>query len=248
MKLLLWNIRHGGGARSNQIVGAITSHDPDIIALTEFRTKPGQVICQLLESKGWGHVQRTGPIDAENGICVLSRRLIQRRSPASPFSEHAVRWLDIDVLEENFSLSVVHIPSSGTRVNCGEKRGAVKVRFWNALLEAATARAHERLLLVGDFNTGLHGIDEVGSRFRCAEDFARLTAIGWTDVWRSFHGRAKEYTWFSSGRGGRAGNGFRLDHAFATQSLVPSISACRYSHAEREQKISDHSLLILEIK
>ena len=129
MKLLLWKIRHGGGARSNQIVGAIASHDPDIIALTEFRTKPGHLICQLLESKGWGHVQTTGPVDSENGICVLSRRLIHRRSPALPFSEHAVRWLDIDVPEEGFGLSVIHIPGSGTRVKYGEKRGAVKDGF-----------------------------------------------------------------------------------------------------------------------
>jgi len=109
-------------------------------------------------------------------------------------------------------------------------------------------RAHERFLLIGDFNTGLHGIDEVGSTFHCAEDFARLSGIGWTDVWRNFHGQASEYTWFSTLRGGRIGNGFRLDHAFATQSLLPQISACRYSHAEREQNISDHSVLILETK
>ena len=40
----------------------------------------------------------------------------------------------------------------------------------------------------------------------------------------------------------------RLDHAFATPALLPRITACRYSHAEREAKVSDHSALILEIK
>jgi len=34
----------------------------------------------------------------------------------------------------------------------------------------------------------------------------------------------------------------------SSPSLLPRITACRYSHAEREQKVSDHSPLILEIK
>ena len=133
-------------------------------------------------------------------VSAFSRRLIHRRSPALPLSEHAVRWLDIEVPEEGFGLSVVHIPGSGTRVKCGEKRGAENDGFGMPCLKP-TARTHERFLLVGDFNTGLHGIDEVGSTFRCAKDFARLSAIGWTDVWRSFHGQATEYTWFSRVKG-----------------------------------------------
>jgi len=91
-------------------------------------------------------------------------------------------------------------------------------------------------------------IDEAGSTFLCAEHFARLSALGWVDVWRHFHGDVTEYTWYSLPKGGAPASGFRLDHAFATPSLLPRITACRYSHAEREQKVSDHSPLILEIK
>jgi len=42
-------------------------------------------------------------------------------------------------------------------------------------------------------------------------------------------------------------NGFRVDHAFATPSLVPRVNGCWYSHAERESGTSDHSMLIVEI-
>lgn len=55
-----------------------------------------------------------------------------------------------------------------------------------------------------------------------------------------------EWTWYSKRKGGARGNGFRLDHAFATPSLAPRIS-CRYSHVEREAGISDHSIMIVEI-
>jgi len=43
------------------------------------------------------------------------------------------------------------------------------------------------------------------------------------------------------------GNGFRLDHAFATPSLLPRVPGCRYSHREREAGISDHSIVVVEI-
>src|ERR1035437_10334623 len=39
-----------------------------------------------------------------------------------------------------------------------------------------------------------------------------------------------------------------LDHAFATPSLTPRITSCRYSHVEREAAISDHSIVIVEIE
>ena len=77
---------------------------------------------------------------------------------------------------------------------------------------------------------------------------ARLSALGWVDVWRHFHGDVTEYTWYSLPKGGAPASGFRLDHAFATPSLLPRITACRYSHAERERKVSDHSPMILEFK
>ena len=46
----------------------------------------------------------------------------------------------------------------------------------------------------------------------------------------------------------RRGNGFRLDHAFATPSLRSRITSCRYSHAERDAGISDHSIMIVEVE
>ena len=246
MKLLSWNIQHGGGTRDVRIVSAIADHNPDIIALSEFRSKPGMALCQAFGANGWPHIVSTNPKGIDNGICVLSRVPLRGERAGSAPPENAVRWLDVDLPGEGFGFGVVHILTSlpGSK----EPEGAAKMRFWDALLGAAEARVGEPLLLVGDFNTGAPLVDEAGSTFVCAEHFARLTALGWTDVWRHFHGKATEYTWYSLPRGGAPANGFRLDHAFATPSLLPRITACRYSHGEREQKVSDHSVLILEIR
>ena len=246
MKLLSWNIQHGGGTRDVRIVSAIADHNPDLIALTEFRARPGMALCQAFGANGWPHIVDSSPAGIDNGICVLSRVPLrsERASMAPP--ENAVRWLDVDLPEQGFGFGVVHIPTANPGAR--EPEGAAKTRFWEALLAAAEARLTEPLLFMGDFNTGMPLVDEAGSTFVCAEHFARLSALGWTDVWRHFHGDATEYTWYSLPRGGAPANGYRLDHAFATPSLLPRITACRYSHAEREQKVSDHSVLILEIK
>ena len=246
MKLLSWNIQHGGGTRDVRIVSAIAGHNPDLIALTEFRSRPGMALCQAFGANGWPHIVSSSPVGIDNGICVLSRMPVTNsRIPAAP-PENAVRWLDVELPEHGFAFTVVHIVTAipGSK----EPEGAAKTRFWEALLTAAEQRMGEPMLLIGDFNTGMHSVDEVGSTFVCAEHFARLSALGWIDVWRHFNGDAKEYTWYSLPRAGAPPSGYRLDHAFATPSLLPRITACRYSHTEREQKVSDHSVLLLEIK
>ena len=94
----------------------------------------------------------------------------------------------------------------------------------------------------------MHGVDEVGRTFVCSGHFAKLPTLGWSDMWRQHNSGNTEWTWFSKFRGGVRGNGFRLDHAFATPSLRPRVVACRYSHAEREAGVSDHSMLIVDVE
>lgn len=52
MKLPSWNIQHGGGTRAARIIDAIAALDPDVIALIEFREKPGEYLCAQLASRG----------------------------------------------------------------------------------------------------------------------------------------------------------------------------------------------------
>lgn len=247
MKLLAWNIQHGGGSRLPQIVDVIIAHDPDVIVLTEFRTRPGTELCAKLQAAGWPYAESTNPEGIDNGICAISRTPVirARRCPAPP--ENRVRWLDIDLPEHGLGIATLHILCSVPRLKDGVP-GEAKTRFWNAVLRAAKARLHEPFLFVGDFNTGAHRRDEVRKTFVCAEHFGKLSDMGWTDMWRQYNTGPTEWTWYSKLRGGAPGNGFRLDHAFATPSLISRITGCRYSHQERELGISDHSILIVTVE
>jgi exonuclease III len=245
VKLLAWNIQHGGGARLARIVEEISAYDPDVVAVTEFRAGPGVALCAALKERGLLHVETTNPAGSENGIAVFSRTPMRRTRPCPAPSGSLVRWLDIDLPDYGFEVGILHVMAAGSSKN--HPTNVAKVRFWDAVLRAAESRLGEPFLFVGDWNTGVHGLDETGRTFVCAEHFGRLSTMGWTDMWRQHNPGINEYTWFSKLKGGARGNGFRVDHAFATPSLMPRIRYCRYSHVEREVGISDHSVVIVEI-
>ena len=243
MTLLSWNIQHGGGTRIPRIVEEISAYDPDVVAVTEFRAMPGVALCAAMKERGLPYCETTNPPGDRNGIAVFSRTPIRLKPcPAPPESQ--VRWLDIDLPEYGFGVGVLHVMAAGASVK--SPCTVAKTRFWNAVLGAAEARLHEPNLLVGDWNTGAHRVDESGKTFICAEQFANLSALGWTDMWRQHHPGTTEYTWYSK-RDGARGNGFRLDHAFATPSLRSRVTSCRYSHVERDAGVTDHSMVIVEV-
>ena len=245
VKLLAWNIQHGGGTRLARIVEEISAYDADVVAVTEFRARPGLALCASMKERGWPHVETTDPSENQNGIAVFSRTPLRRTRPCPAPSADLARWLDIDLPEYGFGMSVLHIMAAGS--NKKHPTNVAKTRFWEVLLQAAESRLQEPFLLVGDWNTGAHRIDETGKTFVCAEHFCRLSALGWADMWRYYNPGITEYTWYSKLKGGARGNGFRLDHAFSTPSLAPRVVSCRYAHAVREAGTSDHSLVIVEI-
>ena len=83
-----------------------------------------------------------------------------------------------------------------------EKR-TQKAGYWDAVLVAAERRITELFLLIGDFNTGKHRIDETGRTFHCADMFGQLEESGWTDAWPHFNRMLTESTWYGRIKGGR---------------------------------------------
>ena len=179
-----------------------------------------------MKERGLPYCQTTNPSGIRNGIAVFSQSPIVLKPCAAP-PESQVRWIDIDLPEYGFSVCALHIMAAGSTVK--SPCNVAKARFWNAVLATAEARLHEPYLLIGDWNTGAHRLDEMGKTFVCAGQFAKLSAIGWTDMWRHHHPGTTEWTWYSKFKGGASGNGFRLDHAFATPSLRPRVTSCTYS-------------------
>jgi exonuclease III len=86
-------------------------------------------------------------------------------------------------------------------------------------------------------------VARLSARFSGQPGLERLLGAGWTDGWRHLNGQRREYTWYS-----HHGNGFRIDHTFLSPSALPRLKAARYDHAPRRRKVSDHSMLWVEIE
>jgi len=97
VKLIAWNIQHGGGTRLARIVEEISAYDPDVIAVTEFRARPGEALCAAMKERGLRHVETTHPAEKKNGIAVFSRTPMRRTSHYPVPAAGLVRWLDFDL-------------------------------------------------------------------------------------------------------------------------------------------------------
>ncbi len=115
MRILSWNIQHGGGSRIPRIVEEISAYDPDVVALTEYRATPGAVLCDAMKERGLPYCQTTNPSGIRNGIAVFSQSPIVLKPCAAP-PESQVRWIDIDLPEYGFSVCALHIMAAGSTV------------------------------------------------------------------------------------------------------------------------------------
>ena len=95
---------------------------------------------------------------------------------------------------------------------------------------------------MGDFNTGKNFIDQKGDSFWYTSELKDLEEAGMVDGFRHVHGDVESYSWFS-----HKGNGYRYDHIYVSKDLLPLVKQCDYIHEARENKLSDHSPMILEL-
>ncbi len=229
MRLLGWNIRCGGGKRVDGIAAAVARHEPDLAVLTEYRNGgTGTRLRARLAERGLPYQLATDSPQGRNGILAASRTPLDAdgalRSP----------W--------NSAGRLLPLRFGGLRmIACYFPQSRQKIPVYEWLHGNSAPLLGDRSLLLGDFNTGLHTIDESGATFIAADRFQSLLDLGWIDVWRALHPLDREYSWYSA-----AGRGFRIDHALASPEATAQSASAEYSHAEREQGLSDHSILLVQ--
>ncbi len=118
-----------------------------------------------------------------------------------------------------------------------------KVPYWEALIASLATRAGDSAPAVGDFNTCRAWLDEPGAIDVTSHFLDRVEAAGFRDVWRHRFPDRREFSWFS-----HRGNGFRIDHACFSAKLARRADAIRYSHIEREDGLSGHSALLIDLR
>jgi len=229
MKIMTFNIRHGGGTRGKQIIDSVLKHNPDTIIFTEYReNKNGLFIRQTLFERGYISFSASSTATKENAVAIASKIPFTPTTFPLELNENSQRA--ILAAFENISVLGVYFAQKDAK---------------RPLFDFINAKGHQLLgengLIIGDFNTGKYFLDEPKNTFHCVEEFEQLEENGFVDSWRSRNPDVSEFSWYSN-----AGNGFRIDHIFSTPKLDKNVKNIYYSHEERENGVSDHSAFIVE--
>ncbi|HEX6079737.1 MAG TPA: endonuclease/exonuclease/phosphatase family protein [Methylomirabilota bacterium] len=245
MRVVFWNIRHGGGVRAAALARQIRAWAADAVALCEFRgTPPSGELARALADLGLAYQCTTadGARPALNGLLLAARwpvrRLRLRGAPAEP-----ARWLLARVqTPAPLVIGVMHVPN---RVS------GRKYPYLDAVLETARRTWPGPALFLGDTNSGCIGVDEQVPAFNRIEDgwMRGLHEAGWTDAFRHLRGEtSRAYTWYSP----NGGNGFRIDQAFLNAHLRDRLHGFRYHWGRRDRArpgrgASDHAAMVLDL-
>ena len=227
MKILTLNIRNGCTKHHSAMVSwLLQQRSADILVITEFRDNvPGRKLRQALQNAGWTYTASSNPAHKINGVLVASRICFTPVPQPEIIPEGSARFIECDF--ETFALIGVYFPLKKALLN-----------FWSWFLPQAASRAKSPCLLVGDFNTGKHFIDEDKATFWGSENMVHIEELGYRDAWRTLHPLDREYTWFYT-----VGIGFRLDYVFLSATLIERLTSADHLHTPRELCISDHSAL-----
>lgn len=227
LKILSWNIRQGGGTRINKITKALQNNDADILVLSEFRNNDsGLKIRYNLLRMGYRYQNVTAALKNDNAVASFSKLPCNQFLFPKADSNFSHNVLISEF--EAFDLVGVYLPHKK------------KHKLFDFLIQQA--QNEKPSIIVGDYNTGKNHIDQVGDSFWYTDKLEALENNGYIDAFRQLNGDIKEYSWFS-----HQGNLYRYDHTFIHKDLLPIVKSCYYLHPWREEGLSDHSPMILEL-
>jgi exonuclease III len=237
MRVAAWNIQQGAPKRGGGVIRALLAHEPDLVVLTEFHPTRSGVIVEGLSKAGFRHLAVS---EAGYGYQVLlaSRLCLSDGMAIDPSSFPVGGYVQATIKEHDIVVAGVYVPVISA-VPLEEKR-----RFWAMLHERAEHNRKHPYLVIGDWNTGDFPLDKESALrpFSCTREYRQMTELGFEEAWRTLNPKRREFTWWSN-----RGTGFRIDHAFVSPALRARLVDARYSHRERETKVSDHSVMIVDL-
>ena len=236
LRLLTYNIRHGGAGREAPLARVINSCVPDVVLLQE-ATRPDVVedLAKRTAMSEWGSFRR-------QSLAFLSRDRVAHAASYRPrFSQHA--FIEVVVAGERARIFGVHL--SAIHAAWTERRRVMELK---ALLRSVAQHQDGFHVLAGDFNT-LAPSEQLdvkrlpgrlrpfvwlsGGRIRWRAIQAVLDA-GYVDAFRSQHALAPGHTMPSWDPH------VRLDYVFVPQRFAGRIESCDVVIHPDAQAASDH--------
>jgi exodeoxyribonuclease-3 len=244
VRILTYNIRHGGSGREPAIAAVIRAAAPDLVVLQE-ATKP-EVVERIAADTGMTqYSSRRG-----HSLGFMSRQPVQSFGYHKPrISRHA--FLEIQLAGSETRVFGVHL--SAVHAAWTERRRILELR---ALLKAIAQHQHGFHLLTGDFNTLAPGelldLRKLPGRLRAlvwlSGGTVRWRTIqivldgGYVDLYRASHPGLPGFTFPTWGPHAR------LDYFFAPLKHAPHVRSCEIVDVAGVRDASDHLPLLAVVE
>jgi len=245
MRIVSYNIRHGGVGREPQLAGVIRHVDADVVVLQE--ASDPVIVARLAAATG----MKTFGARPRISVAFMARVEVARHA------WHRPRWsrrafLELVLADTGLPVFGVHLTAVHSNVT-----EYLRTRELRALLAGIARHEHGAHVVAGDFNTLAPGerLDPAllptrlrwlvwanGGRIRWKTIQLMLEAQ-YVDVFRRLHpdeAGPTFPTWSPH---------IRLDYAFASHDLAGRIESCRVAtDAPQAADASDHFPLVVDLR
>lgn len=240
LSFLTLNIGNPSVQRAERQLAWLSSRPEHVLVLTEAKASAGcRLLADAFTTAGF-HVTFDVPDPGEYGVMIISRVRAQPAGLSAAVGYLPSRAASVLLPAPAGLVEVIgaYVPSRDAGFEKTERK-----QKWLAAFQAALAARDPALpaVFLGDLNILEPGHQPRYRFFAPFEyDFYRAlsSVYGLVDAYRHLHPAAVEHSWV-----GRTGDGYRYDHVFCSASLAPAVTACRYLHEPRNDRLSDHSAL-----
>ncbi|MBT8097227.1 MAG: exodeoxyribonuclease III [Woeseia sp.] len=254
MKIATWNV-NSLNVRLQHVREWLRAAEPDVLVLQEIKQVTDAFDAEAFSELGYQSVangQKT-----YNGVATIARTALSDTMCHIPGFDDPQRRV--------LATTVAGVRVINLYVPNGQSVGSEKYQYKLDWLEAvhdwlaAELKAHDKLLVLGDFNIApddrdVYDPEKWGEGILCSpaerESLQALLSLGLADVFRKFEQPADTFSWWDYRAAGfRRNAGLRIDLILASETLAEICSA---SYIDREprawERPSDHTPAIAEFR
>lgn len=254
MKIATWNV-NSITARLPHVLDFLKTSAPDVLLLQELKCVEEKFPAMDIQSLGYKtavHGQKT-----YNGVAILSKHEIKdvKTRLAGDDTDEQSRYIEATV--NGIRLASIYLPN-GNPVD--SEKYPYKLKWFDRLTAHARTLLAEEIpaVLGGDFNAIPEPRDchdpaawqeDALFRIETRRKWRTLVNLGWTDAFRAFNNKDRQYTFWDYQAGCWPQNhGIRIDHFLLSPQAADRAKACTIDTAPRaKEKTSDHTPVILEL-
>ena len=246
LSILTINIGAASRDRAEALLAWLRGRAEDVFLLTE--TSAGAGTTYLLDQfrQAGFAVLHTPTDNGDRGAALVSRIRV-----AADLGDH---FADVSlpgrvamaVLDTQPPVAVlgVYVPSRDRSLHKTERKQAFIASLQEAL-DRMPGQLRDSMVVGGDYNVIARSHRPLHPGFLPFEFalLAGLEARGFVDAHLRCAPGQQVYSWV-----GRTGDGYRYDYLHVGQALADRIDGCAYLHETREQRLTDHAAVTLDLR